>query len=98
MKREGDGGEKGKGKGADKENDDQAGKTKEDEDEDEVYSEPDEGVEILDMEKVKLMDWMAPETLAKERKGVRKIKKEKQLDVKGKGASHQFTRARSGKS
>ncbi|KAE9406994.1 hypothetical protein BT96DRAFT_874956 [Gymnopus androsaceus JB14] len=41
-------------------------KTKVDEDE-EVYSDPDEGVEIIDMEKVHKMDWMAPESIGKER-------------------------------
>ena len=33
----------------------------------EVYSEPDEGVEIVDMENVRQMDWMAPESLRKGR-------------------------------
>jgi DNA-directed RNA polymerase III subunit RPC4 len=42
---------------------------------DEVYSDPDEGVEIVDMENVRQMDWMAPESLRKERH-IRKIKKE----------------------
>ncbi|KAJ7801872.1 RNA polymerase III RPC4-domain-containing protein [Mycena olivaceomarginata] len=37
----------------------------------EVYSEPDEGVEIIDMEDVRQMDWMAPE---------RKVKKEEPAD------------------
>lgn len=45
-----------------------------DEDEDEVYSEPDEGVEIIDMENVRKMDWMAPESLRKEKKRM-KLKK-----------------------
>ena len=34
---------------------------------DEVYSDPDEGVEIVDMENVREMDWMAPESLKKEK-------------------------------
>lgn len=34
-----------------------------------VYSEPDEGVEIIDMENVRQLDWMAPETLQREREG-----------------------------
>jgi len=42
---------------------------------DEVYSDPDEGVEIVDMENVRQMDWMAPEILRRERH-VRKVKKE----------------------
>ncbi|KAF7794473.1 hypothetical protein EIP86_005607 [Pleurotus ostreatoroseus] len=67
---------KGKGKG----------KTS-DEDEGEVYSDPDEGVEILDMENVRMMDWMAPETLKKEKQTAKKVKKEEKakVDLKGKG-------------
>ncbi|KAJ7504555.1 RNA polymerase III RPC4-domain-containing protein [Mycena galericulata] len=43
----------------------------------EVYSEPDEGVEIIDMEDVRQMDWMAPESLRKERRHTKKkVKKE----------------------
>ena len=37
------------------------------ESDEEVYSEPDEGVEIVDMENVRQLDWMAPETLQRER-------------------------------
>ncbi|KAG6815798.1 hypothetical protein H0H87_011242 [Tephrocybe sp. NHM501043] len=44
-------------------------------DEAEVYSDPDEGVEIVDMEDVRQMDWMAPESLRKEKQR-KKIKKE----------------------
>lgn len=49
--------------------------------EEEAYSDPDEGVEIVDMENVREMDWMAPESLRKEReagkkKGKGKVKKE----------------------
>jgi DNA-directed RNA polymerase III subunit RPC4 len=32
----------------------------------EYYSDPDEGVEIVDMENVHKLDWMAPESIAKE--------------------------------
>jgi len=32
----------------------------------ELYSEPDEGVEIIDLQNVRELDWMAPETLRKE--------------------------------
>ena len=69
---------KGKGKG----------KTS-DEDEGEVYSDPDEGVEILDMENVRMMDWMAPESLKKEKQTAKKVKKEEKakVDLKGKGTS-----------
>jgi DNA-directed RNA polymerase III subunit RPC4 len=47
----------------------------------EVYSEPDDGVEIIDMDNVRTMDWMAPETLqrgldTKKRKKDVKLKKE----------------------
>ncbi|KAG6889961.1 hypothetical protein C0992_003441 [Termitomyces sp. T32_za158] len=41
----------------------------------EVYSDPDEGVEIVDMEDVHNMDWMAPESLRKD-KPQKKVKKE----------------------
>lgn len=41
------------------------------------YSDPDEGVEIIDMENVRQMDWMAPESLRKERK-----EKKKKIQVK----------------
>lgn len=40
----------------------------------EAYSEPDEGVEIVDMEDVGRLDWMAPETLRKERRDRQKKK------------------------
>ncbi|KAF8159716.1 RNA polymerase III RPC4-domain-containing protein [Crassisporium funariophilum] len=47
----------------------------------EYYSDPDEGVEIVDMDNVYQMDWMAPESLRKERQAVqKKIKKEEQMD------------------
>ncbi|KAI0060961.1 hypothetical protein BV25DRAFT_1858047 [Artomyces pyxidatus] len=45
------------------------------EDDAEVYSDPDEGVEIVDMENVRTMDWMAPESLRREREGDKKKKK-----------------------
>ncbi|KIJ65703.1 hypothetical protein HYDPIDRAFT_27694 [Hydnomerulius pinastri MD-312] len=44
------------------------------ESDEEVYSEPDEGVEIIDMENVRQMDWMAPESLQKERRDRKKKK------------------------
>jgi DNA-directed RNA polymerase III subunit RPC4 len=53
----------------------------------EVYSDPDEGVEIVDMENVRQMDWMAPEGLRKERH-VRKIKKEGLSEGAGTSAHH----------
>jgi DNA-directed RNA polymerase III subunit RPC4 len=60
----------------------------------EVYSDPDEGVEIVDMRNVHAMDWMAPESLKwdnareKTKKKVGKVKKEGEglASVKGKGA------------
>ena len=46
------------------------------EDEDvEVYSDPDEGVEIIDIDQVRGMDYMAPESLRRERKRIKKEKK-----------------------
>lgn len=51
------------------------GKGKEKEEDDEVYSDPDEGVDIIDMENVRQMDWMAPESLKRERQQT-KVKKE----------------------
>ncbi|KAG5637748.1 hypothetical protein H0H81_003386 [Sphagnurus paluster] len=50
-------------------------KDRDDEDEAEMYSDPDEGVEIVDMEDVRRMDWMAPESLRKE-KHHKKLKRE----------------------
>jgi DNA-directed RNA polymerase III subunit RPC4 len=59
----------------------------------EAYSDPDEGVEIVDMRNVHAMDWMAPESLKweskreKTKKKVVKVKKEEEhATVKGKGA------------
>ena len=60
----------------------------------EVYSDPDEGVEIVDMRNVHTMDWMAPESLKwespreKTKKKVAKVKKggDGLMPVKGKGA------------
>ncbi|KAF9457529.1 RNA polymerase III RPC4-domain-containing protein [Collybia nuda] len=45
------------------------------EEEEEVYSDPDEGVEIVDMGDVRKMDWMAPESLSREHH-IKKPKKE----------------------
>ena len=43
----------------------------------EYYSDPDEGVEIVDMEDVHQLDWMAPDSIRKERQKLHKtIKKE----------------------
>ncbi|KAH9479588.1 hypothetical protein JR316_0008183 [Psilocybe cubensis] len=47
--------------------------------EEEEYSDPDEGVEIVDMENVRQMDWMAPESIRKERP-TKKVKKEEAMD------------------
>ena len=53
-------------------------------DEDE-YSDPDEGVEIVDMENIRHMDWAAPESLHRERHESRKmaVKIKKEMSVKG---------------
>ena len=73
----------------------------EDDDDIEVYSDPDEGVEIVDMENVRTMDWMAPESLRRERekrktKKVEKVKREDvdvKLDLnKGKGVCYHSAR------
>jgi DNA-directed RNA polymerase III subunit RPC4 len=60
----------------------------------EAYSDPDEGVEIVDMKNVHAMDWMAPESLKVEsardetKRQVVKVKKvgEVRARVKGKGS------------
>ena len=45
----------------------------------EYYSDPDEGVEIVDMEDVHQLDWMAPDSIRKERqKSQRTVKREAQ--------------------
>jgi DNA-directed RNA polymerase III subunit RPC4 len=49
--------------------------------EEEMYSEPDEGVEIVDMDHVGRMDWMAPESLKREREGNKKAKKAIKVEV-----------------
>jgi len=46
------------------------------------YSDPDDGVEIVDIDDVKRMDWMAPETLRREKDG----RKKKRLTVKKEGS------------
>jgi DNA-directed RNA polymerase III subunit RPC4 len=56
----------------------------------EVYSDPDEGVEIIDMESVRHMDWMAPDIPLKSdgKKKKSRIKNENNdeaIDLKGKG-------------
>ena len=60
--------------------------------EEEAYSDPDDGVEIVDMENVRQMDWMAPESLRKERESGKKkglkVKKEEddaRVDLKQTG-------------
>jgi len=50
-------------------------------DDDEVYSDQEDGVEIVDMERIRDMDWMAPESLKKERQI--KVKKEESDDTPG---------------
>jgi DNA-directed RNA polymerase III subunit RPC4 len=63
-----------------------------DDDEAEVYSDPDEGVEIVDMRNVHTMDWMAPESLKSETpektKKAARVKREEEEPTpsKGKGA------------
>jgi len=48
----------------------------------EVYSDPDDGVEIVDMDQVHQMDWMAPEVLRRDRQSDKhKVKKEEVEDL-----------------
>lgn len=65
------------------------GKGKNNDDDAELYSDPDEGVEIVDMEDVRQMDWMAPESLRKDKSyGKKKLRvknEEVPVDSKGKG-------------
>ena len=71
-----------------KREEDRDGGKVEDEDE-QVYSDQEDGVEIVDIEKVRLMDWMAPESLRKEKKPSKKKKvKAEEVDKKDKGACH----------
>jgi DNA-directed RNA polymerase III subunit RPC4 len=55
----------------------------------EEYSDPDEGVEIIDMDDVRKMDWMAPESLGREKQAKKSRTKEENVapsvDLKGKG-------------
>ncbi|KAK2463712.1 hypothetical protein APHAL10511_004463 [Amanita phalloides] len=53
---------------------------------DDIYSEPDDGVEIIDLQKVRELDWMAPETLRKEQRQNKRIVKEEK--EKGVGATN----------
>jgi DNA-directed RNA polymerase III subunit RPC4 len=76
------GDERDKGKETDK------GKGKEvkkEEKDEEVYSDADDGVEIVDMEDVKTLDWMAPDSLRRVREGkkVKKIKVKVKLEDEG---------------
>ena len=52
------------------------------ENDEEVYSEPDDGVEIVDMQDIRKMDWMAPETLNRESEYKRKVKPKKKDERK----------------
>ncbi|KAH8093816.1 RNA polymerase III RPC4-domain-containing protein [Cristinia sonorae] len=64
------------------------GRRKAESDEEEVYSDPDEGVEIIDMNHVRTMDWMAPESLKKDKiVGKKKKLKEEPKNLKGKGTA-----------
>ncbi|KXN89398.1 DNA-directed RNA polymerase III subunit rpc4, partial [Leucoagaricus sp. SymC.cos] len=47
--------------------------------EEEVYSDPDDGVEIIEMNKIRDMDWMAPETLGEDK--TEKVKKDKDSEA-----------------
>jgi hypothetical protein len=47
------------------------------EEDEELYSDQDDGVEIIDLDNVRTMDWMAPESIRRERKPTKKVKKER---------------------
>ena len=53
------------------------GKEVKPEEDEEVYSDQDEGVEIIDIDNVRTMDWMAPESIRRERKPAKKVKRER---------------------
>jgi len=57
------------------------GDTKAESDE-EVYSDPEDGVEIVDMQNIRKMDWMAPETLKREPEYKRRVKPPKKDNKK----------------
>lgn len=60
----------------------------------EVYSDQEDGVEIIDIQEIKRMDWMAPETLQKEVLKKTKITKKEgvsNLKRKNKGNSNEYT-------
>lgn len=59
---------------------------KQEEEEIEVYSDPDEGVQIVDMNAVKAMDWMAPESLRRQRDDPGKKAKKKKMEALKKDA------------
>ena len=50
-----------------------------------AYSDPDDGVEIIDIDDVRRMDWMAPESLRKEKPKSKRKGVKRDEDVKGKG-------------
>jgi DNA-directed RNA polymerase III subunit RPC4 len=52
------------------------GKAKVMADDEELYSDPDEGVEIIDIDHVRELDFMAPESLKRERPSAKRVKKE----------------------
>lgn len=62
--------------------------------EEETYSEPDEGVEIIDMGDIRQMDWMAPDSLQKERHH-KKVKKEEPSEIAGLSLFYSIPRATS---
>lgn len=55
------------------------------ESDEEVYSEPDEGVDIVDINDVRKMDWMAPETLKRESGHKKRAKDKKRMEMSGRG-------------
>ena len=73
------------------------------ESDEEIYSEPDEGVEIVDMNDIRKIDRMAPDTLKRESEYKKKVKSKKRAERppeergvsgKGEGSFTDFTSAR----
>jgi DNA-directed RNA polymerase III subunit RPC4 len=84
--------ERGGARHTDDDNDDKDAARTGADDENGEYSDPDEGVEIIDMRNVHAMDWMAPESLKWEsarekskKKNAAKVKKEEGVRCRSRG-------------
>jgi hypothetical protein len=76
---------KGKERAVDHNND-----VKKEDEEAEVYSDPDDGIEIVDMDDVKTMDWMAPDSLRRDRESGKKNQKRVSVKVKKEDGVEEF--------